>query len=148
MPSHSHLTRDHGALARAFLLFDAPQSYRRPPRGEESEAIAFLRHSNISLDVGRQQQAVSNEGSSRGLDLGDMAEAAPRRRSRQRLNKASWRGESRLSLRLQIGVAQVQPWQLLLRKYVPRRMKARGLVKCTDMEMRFGRQTHAFASQC
>ena len=47
-----------------------------------------------------------------------------------------------------LSVAQMQPGQALLREYVPRWLKSRGLVKCANMEMRFGRQPLAFAGQC
>ena len=41
----------------------------------------------------------------------------------------------------------MQPTEALLREYVPRRLKSLGLVKCSDMEMRFSRQGLAFAGQ-
>lgn len=41
----------------------------------------------------------------------------------------------------------MQPGQALLREYVPRRMKLRGITKCSDMEMSFIRQLLALAGQ-
>jgi hypothetical protein len=41
----------------------------------------------------------------------------------------------------------MQPGQTLLGKYVPRRLKSFGLIKCTDMEMGFGGQADGFAGQ-
>ena len=47
----------------------------------------------------------------------------------------------------ELSVAQMQPTEALLREYVPRRLKSLGLVKCSNMEMRFSRQGLAFAGQ-
>jgi hypothetical protein len=33
----------------------------------------------------------------------------------------------------------MKPRQVLLHEYVPRRLKSRGLIECTDMEVRFRR---------
>src|SRR5260370_32035426 len=41
----------------------------------------------------------------------------------------------------------MQPGQALRREYVPRRLKSRGLIECTDMKMRFALQVLAFAGQ-
>lgn len=61
---------------------------------------------------------------------------------------ARWRiASSRLEERLG-GFAQMQPRQLLTRKYMPRGLKFGRPIKRTDMEMRFGRQARAFAGQC
>jgi hypothetical protein len=44
-------------------------------------------------------------------------------------------------------LADVQPGQALLWKYVPGRLKLIGLIKCTDMEMGFVGQADGFAGQ-
>ena len=44
--------------------------------------------------------------------------------------------------------SQMQPAQLLARKYVPRRLKFGRTIKRSDMKMRFGRQASAFTCQC
>jgi hypothetical protein len=74
---------------------------------------------------------------------------SPLRVSAERGQRGLEAGQEQTGSRIwSLGVTQVQPRQPLFREYVPGGLKARGVIKCTDMEMRFGRQTHAFTGQC